>query len=319
MRNMNCLCRVNRSSTSRPANSLRRWGLAFMAVLSVWVAGCASVPLEPGAERVQFVDVRKMPDLQPDFEYDSVGSVSGEDGAGCGLYGHRGDRDDVEVRIKNATARLGGDTVLITFWQLPHMKMVCYDNVYKIAGTAAKRWWPYYTAPLPTQVDQRKTIPVEYSKAWTALIDYVSSSFFKIKTYEKDSGLLTLEFGEHDIPKFVDCGTWQLKTRDGQLKRTAPYAKEFQQRLTLNGQVNLRAKAEEGGKTSVFINTLYLVNMNTTNEMGRSLTYRWEFTTNKAHTLELDTAPEYDTPRRTCQPTHEAERQILKGITAIAE
>lgn len=283
------------------------------------LAGCAGLPLEPGAERVQFVDVRTMPNQQPDFEYDNLGPVVGEDGAGCGLFGYWGDREDAEARIKNATARLGGDTILFTLWQPPHDIPLCRDNVYKIAGTAAKRWWPYYTPPVLSPEDQKKTIPVEYGKAWTALIDYVSSSFFKIKTYEKDSGLLTLEFGEHTIAKFADCGTWELKTWEGQLVRSAPYAMEFQERMELGGQMNLRVKPEEGGKTSIFINTLYRVKQTVPMKPHPDKTYSWEFTTNQSAVTVLDAVPDYEPSHRTCLPTHAAERQILEGISAIAK
>src|SRR3990167_1761700 len=76
-----------------------------------------------------------------------------------------------------------------------------------IIGCGVK--YPEYQPPAPQSYnsDNVRTINKNFEQTWTALIDYTSSSFFGIDNFEKDSGLMTLDFGSNDPAKFVDCGT----------------------------------------------------------------------------------------------------------------
>lgn len=284
------------------------------------MGGCGSLALQPGAERVAMYDVRNLPDQKPDFEYDALGPVTAKDGSGCGLFGSSGDRDTARTRLFNNTASLGGDSIILTYFEAPHMSGICFSNQYLYKGIAANRWWPHYIAPTPvTKFRQSIEIKGNYDKVWTALVDYVSASFFRIATYEKESGLLTLDFSEADISRYVDCGTWELRTWDGTLKRSEAYAKEFQDSMSLQGQMNLRVKQTSPGVISLYVNTRYDLVLQYHHNKRRTETYKWNFVTNKSATsYVINNTETREKEPRICKPTNSAENYIMNGIQAIA-
>ena len=157
------------------------------------------------------------------------------------------------------------------------------------------------------QQDLRNTrqISAGYDAACTGLIDHVARTSFAIDAFEKESGLLTLRFGETDIARFVDCGTW---LENG---RSLPYAGRTDLGLKLNGRMNIRVQERAAGFTDVRIDSLYVLR----NDSG----YVWQFTTNERAVVDLKKPAQGTAPRRTCQSSHEAERLILNGIEAVAE
>lgn len=161
-----------------------------------------------------------------------------------------------------------------------------------------------YRPPSPmAALENQRTIDADFNTTWAALIDYVSSTFFSIRNFEKESGLLTLAFGETNIPRFVDCGTW---FEDG---RTEPYI-ERDHGFRLSGQMNLRVRALSSTRSDVRINTRYVLRDNSDNV--------YEFTTDNPATLKPKNWTSGTPPTRTCQSTHAAEEQILTGIAAIS-
>ena len=125
------------------------------------------------------------------------------------------------------------------------------------------------------QKDLRNTrqISAGYDAAWTGLIDHVARTSFTIDAFEKESGLLTLRFGETDIARFVDCGTW---LEGG---RSLPYAGRTDLGLKLNGRMNIRIQKRAVGLTDVRIDSLYVLR----NDSG----YVWQFTTNERAVVDL--------------------------------
>ena len=157
------------------------------------------------------------------------------------------------------------------------------------------------------QQDLRNTrqISAGYDAAWTGLIDHVARTSFTIDAFEKESGLLTLRFGETDIARFVDCGTW---LKNG---RSLPYAGRTDQGLKLNGRMNIRVQERAAGFTDIRIDSLYVLR----NDSGNV----WQFTTNDRSVIDVEKPAQGTISRRTCQSSHEAERLILTGIEAVAE
>ncbi|MBY8976666.1 hypothetical protein KHP62_12655 [Rhodobacteraceae bacterium NNCM2] len=163
-----------------------------------------------------------------------------------------------------------------------------------------------YAPPAPNQdLDNQRVVAASYDATWTGLIDHVSRTNFTIDQFEKQSGLLTMSFGEADISRYVDCGTW---TKDGV---TTPYAARTDQGLGLNGRINVRVQERGPEATDVRVDALYILR----NKQGDV----WKFTTNERATVNLDgTQASGTVPTRTCQSTREAERLILNGVEAIA-
>ena len=159
--------------------------------------------------------------------------------------------------------------------------------------------------PLQTLRNQRE-VSAGYDVTWTGLIDHVARTSFTIDQFEKASGLLTLSFGESDIPRYVDCGTW---SEDGQ---SIPYAARTDQGFSLKGRMNIRVQRRSDRSTDVRIDSLYVLR----NGNGDV----WRFTTSERSTLDIERSKAPGTSStRTCQSTHEAERLILTGIEAVAE
>jgi len=67
---------------------------------------------------------------------------------------------------------------------------------------------PNYTAPSKNEfILNTVEIQKSFDESWIALVEYSAKSFFAIKNFEKESGLLTLSFGAGNPSKFVDCGS----------------------------------------------------------------------------------------------------------------
>lgn len=159
---------------------------------------------------------------------------------------------------------------------------------------------PKYLAPAPNlRSDYYKVIPVEYDEAWNAMIDYVSSTFFAIDNFEKDSGLLTLKFGDSNVANYVDCGTW-----DG-----SPYIQR-DLGFSLNGRMNIRIKDLGNQGTGIRISTNYTLRDNAGNV--------YNFRENEPATVTIRNATDGTPPTRTCQSNQSAEKVIISGIDALA-
>ncbi len=161
-----------------------------------------------------------------------------------------------------------------------------------------------YRPPSPkAALENQMVINADFDTTWAALVDYVSSTFFLIRNFEKESGLLTLAFGETNIPRFVDCGTWFVDGRP-----EAYIERDFD--FKLSGQMNLRVRPVSSNRSDVRINTRYVLRDNSNNV--------YEFTTDSPATLKPKNWSTGTPPMRTCQSTHEAEERILTGIAAIS-
>lgn len=108
----------------------------IVCICMVLVSGCVTVPvvsLRPGAEAV------KVAKADPPDNYQEVGPVSGYDGKGCGGFGYYGTYERAVVDIKNRAYAKGGDYVQIFTITEPHLRGDCFDNLYKLSGTAYKK------------------------------------------------------------------------------------------------------------------------------------------------------------------------------------
>jgi len=159
---------------------------------------------------------------------------------------------------------------------------------------------PTYVAPKPnSQTDYYRVVPVPFEEAWSAMIDYVATTSFSIKAFEKASGLLSLSFGASDIPRYVDCGTW-----DGY-----PYIQR-DLGFRLNGSMNIRIKDMGNGTTSVRVSTNYVLRDNAGTV--------YNFRENAADTVEPRDRAAGSAPTRTCQSTQAAERQVITQIDGLS-
>jgi len=159
---------------------------------------------------------------------------------------------------------------------------------------------PNYVAPKPNmQTDYYRVVPVPFEEAWSAMIDYVATTSFSIKAFEKASGLLSLHFGAGDIPRYVDCGTWD----------NYPYIQR-DLGFRLDGSMNIRIKDLGNGTTGVRVSTNYVLRDNAGTV--------YNFRENTAATVEPHNRASGSAPTRTCQSTQAAERQVITQIDALS-
>jgi hypothetical protein len=122
----------------------------FLAFSLIILGGCAApqVRLTAGAEVV------KVAKADPPNNYEDIGPVSGFDGEGCGGFGYIGTYERATIDIKNKTYSMGGDYVQIFTITEPHSEYNCFDNVYKLSGTAYKK---IRELPSPTPIIINRT------------------------------------------------------------------------------------------------------------------------------------------------------------------
>lgn len=65
-----------------------------------------------------------------------------------------------------------------------------------------------YVPPPPASPEEfSRTLSASYDRTWSAVTYVAGASFFRIKAFEKASGLMTLDFELRDVLPYVDCGS----------------------------------------------------------------------------------------------------------------
>lgn len=153
-------------------------------------------------------------------------------------------------------------------------------------------------------IDNVQVVNANFDKTWTALVNYVSATNFEIRSFEKVSGLMALSFGNADVERYVDCGTWQ----ESAIASTVPYVSRTD--LKLNGRMNLFVEPDGKERSRVRITTRYELRDDSGNV--------YNFTSSTPATVAVRNPANGTIPNRTCRATLEAERQILRAIAAIS-
>ena len=106
--------------------------LSLLILLAMLTVGCAATPvvLAPNAS-----DIRTGK-ADPGGNAKELGPITGTDGGGCGLYGHRGTYERAYIQLKNRAAALGANYVQIYSISEPHLSGGCFVNVFSISGMA---------------------------------------------------------------------------------------------------------------------------------------------------------------------------------------
>ena len=59
----------------------------------------------------------------------------------------------------------------------------------------------------PKQQANQVTLNKNFDDTWEDMIEFISTSYFGIESFEKESGLLTLSFGAENPGRYIDCGS----------------------------------------------------------------------------------------------------------------
>ncbi len=180
---------------------------------------------------------------------------------------------------------------------------------YVPAGHVPKRN-PEYTPPNQADyinISFERTINKGFDDVWSALIEYSSSTFFAINTFEKESGLLTLKFGTANPDKFIDCGEIQSVTTT--YSGSAVGGFQSWDYADLDGAMNIFVKPISSNVTQVRVNARYI--FRASDGYGKQI---WAFDSGGSDTKRIG-----GVSQMTCIPTHEAEEAIIDGIDKIAK
>lgn len=206
--------------------------------------------------------------------------------------------------------------------------------LFSIYGSACASVTASYSPP-PALKDNTsewsRSIAKPYDDVWRALVSHISSTFFAIENFEKDSGLMTLSFGTSDIGAFVDGGHWQYKESKGMDLATGKqvgmdinfdgnYATFISQyrNASLSGKMNLFVRQTSATSTEVRVHARYLVSMRTANAPAGYVEESWSFDTGGFDTIVVSSPIKGTSAERTLRPTHKAERAILDAVAELA-
>ena len=149
-------------------------------------------------------------------------------------------------------------------------------------------------------IQNETIINSNYETVWSNLIEYSASTFFAIDNFEKDSGLITLDFGSQSPGQFVDCGT--VEKSSGQISIVEVFDKEGNPQLA--GSMNIIVKKITPDQTKVKVKARYVFSYQ--NRVDKEV---WAFDTGGSDTQK------FGVWTVTCQPTHKAEETIIEGIS----
>ena len=187
--------------------------------------------------------------------------------------------------------------------------------IFLVSGCSTK-----YIAPDAKNYSNEKytlVIDKDFDTVWYSVIDFASKTFFDIKNFEKESGLITLNFGSSDIESFVDCGYieapvfYQVDMNIvTEYKGSAiDYFRTVRGGVSFNGRMNLFVKSIDSNHTLVTIRTKYV--LKTADGI-----FAFNSDTNSTELAQL--VGRESTLSITCIPTHKAESLMIDAIKKIA-
>lgn len=178
-----------------------------------------------------------------------------------------------------------------------------------------------YVPPASATYENHLLLNSSYDDTWNALVDVASTSFFAINTFEKDSGLMTLDFSSNPS-RFVDCGIWNENGLSGPY---LAYLADAGYTVNLQGKMNLRVSSTKASKTSVTVNARYILtasyaglvqNIWTGNQLT-NISNTWSFDSKGSEKIKVRNPTSGVSPYRTCRPTGVAEREIIGAVEQL--
>jgi len=150
------------------------------------------------------------------------------------------------------------------------------------------------------------TVDQNFDNTWKDMVEYISTSYFGIESFEKDSGLLTLSFGAENPGRYIDCGTISGPNFKGQTTEVGNIGRGANH--LLEGRMNVFLNSNSPNVTTVRVTARYVYTLND----GR-FEQVWAFNTNTSDTKSLNAADGI-----TCLSKQVAEQELLEGIRLMS-
>lgn len=191
---------------------------------------------------------------------------------------------------------------------LPFMVMCVFAS----ACTPLRSQITSYTPPKQTELKlYERVLNKSFDETWTSIIEYSAGAFFRIKNFEKSSGLITLSFGSGEPWKYVDCGYANI---DEDFEPVL-YAKYLSKKYdgNLDGEMNIIAKSLDTNKTMVRVNARYIFTVKVPFINDKYVEYqKYEWVFDSGNQSIVIVSPPDET--RTCMPSYLAEKSILNAV-----
>ena len=159
-----------------------------------------------------------------------------------------------------------------------------------------------YIPPVDHVEDNSIFVDTGYDETWINLIDCVSERHFSIERIDKESGLITLNFGSERPEIFVDCGS-QIEYED---------TSSVSQKLNLEGAMNISVREFENG-TRVRVSARYV--LKGLKKFGGAVF----FDSGETKSIHLGYSGTRKPKVITCRPTYVVEKTILERIEELSE
>jgi len=301
-----------------------KWLIIFSCL---FIASCsATLPKVLSGKRIPIYNSSNpIPDNLP---YEVIKDVSVSHGHGCGGFGKVGSLKGAHILLQNQATQNKADAVLVTSYVRPHGTGGCHDNRYRAKGHLLTV--PVFSYTPPDKLDKQSkvkklnhTLSVSYDETWSALINAVSSEFFELQNYEKDSGLLTLNFDPDAPADYFDCGQWTKSTTTGKGEFSGPYVswlkfseekkikKQPSGKFNANMKINLRVQSVSNNQTRISINTLYKIAAVRSN-------IDFKFKATSQSTQQVAISPPNISSTRVCRSSYKLENELLNTIRKIS-
>ncbi len=177
-----------------------------------------------------------------------------------------------------------------------------------------------YQPPASAQLQKfTRDMNGSYDTTWSAVANAAGASFFKIKNFDKGSGLMTLEYEDmrSNIGTYVTCGV--MAGRGAPFRTITPEANSvlnyIATELVLSGGANITAKPISDNQTTVQINSQYQLSAYEVIGQTRKLVGTWKFTSREPDTQQVR-IPFNGNAAVTCQPSYKLENTLLTEIGA---
>jgi len=302
--------------------------MKLLIILScLFIASCsATLPTAlPGKRIAIYNSSNPLPDNLP---YTVIKEISVSHGHGCGGFGKIGSSKGAHILLRNQAIQNKADAVLVKRYVRPHGTGGCHDNRYQAKGYLLTI--PVFSYTPPASLDEKSkvkklnhTLSVGYDETWNALINAVSSDFFELQNYEKDSGLLTLNFDPDTPEDYFDCGKWTKSTTTRKGEFSGPYVSWLKMseekkiknqspgKFMANMKINLRVQSLSNNQTRVTINTLYKIAAARSN-------IDFKFKATSQSTQQVGISPPSISSTRVCQSSYKLENELLDTIKKIS-
>lgn len=166
-----------------------------------------------------------------------------------------------------------------------------------------------YVPPQPASPEAfSRDLNASYDRTWSAVTYVAGASFFKIKAFEKASGLMTLDFGLKDVFPYIDCGGAANTTTHAITPALRALGLAA---VTLSGTANIAIRSEGRNRTAIQFNSQYDLQGIRAGAYGVPVVVaEWKFTTGTSDTATVNGVGVV------CQPSYKIERDFLNEVAA---